>query len=48
MGAFSKEKVPICRDKKLLSRGKKPRLIFLRKERFEPDLEKSRAVRSYL
>jgi hypothetical protein len=36
------------RDKKLLSWGKKPRLIFLRKEQFEPDLEKSRAVRSYL
>jgi hypothetical protein len=36
------------RDKKLLSRGKKPRLIFLREERFEPDLEKSRTVRIYL
>ena len=35
-------------SKRLLSRGKKPRLIFLRKEQFEPGLEKSRTVRNYL
>jgi hypothetical protein len=46
MGAFSREKVPI--RKRLLSRGKKPRSIFLREEGSEPDLEKNRTVRSRL
>jgi hypothetical protein len=46
MGTFSREKVPIC--KRLLSRGKKPGPVSLRKERFWPDLEKSRTVRFYL
>jgi hypothetical protein len=36
------------RDKRFLSRGKKPRSIFLREEGFEPGLEKSSAVRIYL
>jgi hypothetical protein len=50
MGAFSRGKVPIyqVRDKRLLSRGKKPRSIFLREEGSEPDLEKNRTVRSRL
>jgi hypothetical protein len=34
--------------KRFLSRGKKPRSVFLREEGFEPGLEKSRTVRIYL
>jgi hypothetical protein len=36
------------RDKRFLSRGKKPMSIFLREEGFEPGLEKSSTVRIYL
>jgi hypothetical protein len=46
---FRKRKFPfVVRDKRLLSRGKKPRSIFLREEGSEPDLEKNRTVRSRL
>jgi hypothetical protein len=44
-GLFREKKFPF---KRLLSRGKKPRSIFLREEGFEPGLEKSRTVRIYL
>jgi hypothetical protein len=47
---FREEKFPFVqvRDKRLLSRGKKPGSIFLREEGSEPDLEKNRTVRSRL
>jgi hypothetical protein len=49
-GLFREKKFPFVqvRDKRLLSRGKKPRSIFLREEGSEPDLEKNRTVRSRL
>jgi hypothetical protein len=42
------ESETLKRKKRFLSRGKKPRSVFLREEGFEPGLEKSRTVRIYL
>jgi hypothetical protein len=44
---FLSEMVPI-RDKRLLTWVKKFRLVSLRQEQFEPDLEKNSTVRNYL